>query len=505
VIEFRWGPVFSTVRASTRSEDEGLRRALTFRDPNYNYKPTAATHDGTYCYYGPQGVLTGLLPLAQDLAKFAYVDTVVVGRPETPAYPTVPPDLLAGIDMAEKYAFQRTLIAQVLAAERGLIEAPPRSGKSALMAGVTKMIGESALLLVGERNLMQQTYEAFVEFGLRGVGRLGDGHKDVGARTLIAMHQSAEAVLRRRDFEECRTVFGRGLLFVDEAHTFGAAAKWVEVVCACPARRRYGFSGTMFQERRKEHMLARFDPTDYALVGCFGLPIAKVPPEFLRDIGVLTKTYYYMLDVPVAKQPDSINWREIEPAGIVDCEPRNWMIARLVAGLVRDGRRPLALVRRVDHGEKILRMVRQLGVVTAFVSGEGTTTIDGHGDLRRAPGREVIDTFREGGMACLIGSSILDQAIDLPIADALIVGAGIKKPTRVAQRAYRPQTAKDGKKDALVFDFADRHQKVLRKHALARQKEYEAQGMLPGVVWPDRWLSVPTATVASTQSEWRTS
>jgi len=65
--------------------------------------------------------------------------------------------------------------------------------------------------------------------------------------------------------------------------------------------------------------------------------------------------------------------------------------------------------------------------------------------------------------------------VELPSADALVYARGEKAEVTLTQNAYRVCTATPGKKQAIIVDFADRHNKKLMNHSLERLGIYYAE------------------------------
>ena len=56
--------------------------------------------------------------------------------------------------------------------------------------------------------------------------------------------------------------------------------------------------------------------------------------------------------------------------------------------------------------------------------------------------------------------------------DALVYARGEKAEVSLTQNAYRVCTAVEGKSDAIIVDFADRHNSKLMKHSHTRLDVY---------------------------------
>ncbi|SPF56496.1 conserved hypothetical protein [Candidatus Desulfosporosinus infrequens] len=106
--------------------------------------------------------------------------------------------------------------------------------------------------------------------------------------------------------------------------------------------------------------------------------------------------------------------------------------------LVKSGRKVLIFVTRIDHGEVLQKM------------GGGEFLYSLH------PKRdELIDSFKDGNIKCLISTSVLNEGFDLPIIDAVILAGPVKSIIMTLQRIGRALRPYPNKSDAIIVDFAD--------------------------------------------------
>ncbi len=94
-------------------------------------------------------------------------------------------------------------------------------------------------------------------------------------------------------------------------------------------------------------------------------------------------------------------------------------------------------------------------------------------NVRRHKQQQIIDSYLgRQEVRILIGTSLLGEGVDLPAADALVYARGEKAEVTLTQAVYRVGTAHEGKRSAIVVDFADRHHRHLRDHSLERLRLY---------------------------------
>jgi superfamily II DNA or RNA helicase len=100
----------------------------------------------------------------------------------------------------------------------------------------------------------------------------------------------------------------------------------------------------------------------------------------------------------------------------------------------------------------------------AYITGEDTAK-------RR---KRILELFRQRKIDVLIGNKILDEGIDLPLMETLILASGGKAEHRQIQRIGRVMRTHEGKERATVFDFMDGGY-YLSKHSEGRLLAYEME------------------------------
>ena len=89
----------------------------------------------------------------------------------------------------------------------------------------------------------------------------------------------------------------------------------------------------------------------------------------------------------------------------------------------------------------------------------------------------MLDRMRERKLMCIIGTTLLDEGIDIPSAGAGIFAGAGKSSTRALQRVgrfIRVDPNDPDKKCAYIEEFYD-HCRWLNHHAQARRRIYETE------------------------------
>jgi superfamily II DNA or RNA helicase len=112
---------------------------------------------------------------------------------------------------------------------------------------------------------------------------------------------------------------------------------------------------------------------------------------------------------------------------------------------------------------------------------------------RKRLGR-ILESFEQGQeVKILIGTSLLGEGVDLPTTDALVYAKGEKAEVTLTQNMFRVATAVSGKKNAILVDFSDRHNKHLLRHSEERLRVYYEESIFSVTVLQDtksfeKWL-----------------
>lgn len=351
--------------------------------------------------------------------------------------------------------YQLEAVRRALDEGRGVLDMPPRSGKTRTGIEIHRCISLPTIWVAPTTNIVKQTVRAFEElFGANYACHLVGGKKwrDVVAHRVVICTAATARDLPPEFFAT------RDMLFIDEFH-HAAAKTYHELVAKCPnIYYRFGMTGTFFRSG-----------TDVlAMHGVLSKTIYKVTAEELVKRGYLVPTdvCYLPVDGPKAKGGPTFQ-TGCGKYGIYQHEHRTNLAIWAAQVLVHYGRKVLVLVGTKEQGRNILEgLEHTLPTVSGrrFQSVEFVST-DRRADLCQA----IIDSFVQTDTTkVLIGTSMVGEGTDLPTTDACVYCPGQKAEVPLIQAAYRVCTAMEGKTRSIFVDFSDRHHRTLMEHSLER-------------------------------------
>lgn len=405
--------------------------------------------DGWTSLISPRGEFgTGLLPHVERALELrlgatrTYNDRRPSPTSQTPYTAAKAPSL---------YAFQTAAAdAWVAAGGRGVIDLPPRSGKTHVAIEITRRVGLPTLIVVPRKVLVTQTVARFAEWFPPGsvMGVTGGRPSAKVQRKLnqaliwIATPQTAAG---RKDATGTRTgmqgIETRQLLIIDEFHHAAAPTYRAISLAARSAYYRLGLTGTHF----------RADGRDMLMHSVLSRSVYSRSITEMVALGRLVPARVAMVRVPGYIHVSS--GERMYTATVTECRERNAIIVNAVRELAAAGKRVLVLVKEVAHARRLAELL------------PGALQVDGSDSKQVRPALDALEARR---VPAVIGTSVIGEGVDVPAADALVYAAGGKSKVKVVQDFFRVLTASEGKACGLVVDLADNHNERLVKSAAKR-------------------------------------
>jgi len=327
----------------------------------------------------------------------------------------------------------------------GVIDAPPRSGKTLMAGRAIDALAQPTVYIAPSVQIVRQTYEVFCShFGEDFVARLdGDAlPSQRDATKMIVVATTPSALKQPADWWATRT-----MLILDEFHHAAAESYHRINELAVNAYYRLCFTGTHF----------RSGDDALAMQAVCAQVLHQIPINYLVTNGYLAAPRIVHLP---SRSPNlgPISWDEAYQQGIVECDERNEVIAKVATALANNGIPTIVLTKRRQHADLLGDRIPESVVVKG---GEGALT------------SHAVRAFVDGRGYVLVGTTVLGEGVDVPRAAALIYAGAGDASVQMMQSYFRPLTAREGKSVGLIYDFEDRHHGTLRRHSLARKNFIE--------------------------------
>lgn len=237
-------------------------------------------------------------------------------------------------------------------------------------------------------------------------------------------------------------------LMIDEFH-HSAAKSYQKLNAWCSeAYYRYGFTGTFL----------RTDGSDMTMHGVLSNVIFKKSASELIEEGFLVRPYITIYRHSLPKM--QLSYVQAYDYIVKDQE-FNELIAKIARKKIKERKQTLILVRRIEHGETLKKLIPN----AYYLSGKDSA------ELRKSIKKKFIDKK----IRCLIATNIFGEGQDIPSIDVLINARCEKTSIQTTQGCGRALRKGPGKEKAEIFDFLITGQKHLQAHSIERIMTYKKE------------------------------
>jgi superfamily II DNA or RNA helicase len=366
----------------------------------------------------------------------------------------------------------------MIKSDTGVLAATTAFGKTVVAAWLISQRRVNTLILVHRQQLLEQWIErlsSFLGVPTKEIGRLGGGQKKLTGALDVALIQS----LVRKEMVDDR-VADYGNLIVDECHHISARS-FELVVRRAKAKFVTGLSATV--SRKDGHhpiIFMQCGPVRHrvnARTQAAGRPfrhhVLVRPTGFRADVASDSDARAEFHQLYEALQND---------------DKRNHMICADVVSAVNQGRSPLVLTERIEHLQRLAQLLSPAIPNLILLQGGQTKK-----ELVAALAR-LAEIPRTAGRAVLATGKYIGEGFDDPRLDTLFLTLPISWRGTIAQYVGRLHRLHDGKREALVYDYADLDIPMLARMFDRRCRGYEALSytiLLPGSALPGWPAEVP--------------
>ncbi len=385
---------------------------------------------------------------------------------------------LNGIEFSQH---QRCSIVSCVTHRRGIVKLATNAGKTEVAGGVIKAIGLKTLYVIHLKGLLHQTADRLeLRLGVP-VGRIGDGMDKPQALVDVATMQSIKPTkkgMRKRLAEYNVVIF-------DEAHHLSSNTQQSIARACVNAPFRYAFGGSFPEDEIKRLKIASatdvtllYDLTNQELIntGWSAKPTVHINrihhPDFddskyVIEAGTIPEDFDEDAEESKPETERRVLFHKIDEDLISNNPKVDEIVVTEIEKLFMKGMTVLVLVDRINHGYALGRKLGGKGIKYEFLNGSHDSA------FREAKLRE----FRDGSLPVIIATSILDEGIDVPRVQAVVLAGGGKSSVKVLQRVGRALRRKQGigENVAHIVDFHHTGSRYTAKHAATRLKIYQKE------------------------------
>lgn len=217
------------------------------------------------------------------------------------------------------------------------------------------------------------------------------------------------------------------------------------------------------------------------IIGCSGKVVMHMDPSYYIEKGIIALPIVFRVNnlVNLPDNFDESNWSSLSKIGLMST-PRTIKIAKISKIFRDNGRKSLILISEKDYAFNLGKYFVEQGLTDfgiSFGAGQGYifSHIDSDGEVvyDKVDSLQVLDDLSQGKISTVIGTSHIDEGVDLTSLDCLILASGGKKDRRVIQRVGRVLRKSKTGKYAYIVDFTDEGSRVLSRQSRERLKMYK--------------------------------
>lgn len=374
--------------------------------------------------------------------------------------------------------FQVEAVKKFLSKHRACGQIATGAGKTLIIAGMCTMAKKlhkdlTTLIVVPSSHLLNETSERLKTYGLE-VNRYNvDKREIVPGVVNVTMVQSMINDMDNGKLD----LKSIDMVIVDEAH-HSVAETYFRLVASCiNALGVYGLSGSLFSKPLENYNfrdLHSFTFTESRIAALFGECICNIDYDFLVSQGFLTDCKIYQIETDIASSK-SQNFVKVAPETI-ESEERLDLLSRAILQAMKIGySRFMCYTRVKEAGERFLRKLDSLGVKSILAyGGKQNGYLEGD-EIKFVGNNELFPKFVEGEFKVLIGTTAVEEGVDIPACDCVVFLAGGQSIRQVLQRAGRGFRLSPGKEYALIIDTYDKGHPMTKKHSNERKKICEVR------------------------------
>ena len=351
----------------------------------------------------------------------------------------------------------------VLVYKRGGLNLPPRTGKTIIALNITHTIQQFPVIFTCfSLEIALQTKQKFEKWLNTEVGYIGDGIVNIKPITIVTVQSILSVYDQKYDFavtvkdekqieqkQQVRNLVEQSKVVIcDEYHHY--SCKSADFILSKVKNANYivGLSATPWRNYAPENILLERN---------IGPKIFKKTYTEMIQRGYLLPPHIYVYNIPKVDTTEK-HYQTLYKLCIVENKLRNEIIQKSTKVLTRQGKSVAIIVSQIRHGEILKKMIPNSVLLTGKEKTEQRQNI-----LERLLYKRQL----------VVISTLLDEGVDVPSLDAVIIAAAGKSSINTLQR-MRCLTPYEGKTHGIVIDFNDKNKFLIRQSKI-RIEQYKSE------------------------------
>jgi len=265
--------------------------------------------------------------------------------------------------------------------------------------------------------------------------------------------------------------------FVDEAH-HSKSLSWYTPTLSMPNLiYMIGTSATFLSHYAADGQnIDDFSYEELRTIGAIGPILKKIDGKNLIQADILAKPKVIVFNNKADEYIDESDyeWQTIRKVRL-HSEDRTRLIAKIATFLIKYNRKIIIMMNTLDWGIQIMQYIYELGYgpyVRTCYGGQKYGKINKKGKFEKEY-LDVLNLFDRDRINVLVGSSTLQEGIDLKKVDGVILADVGKSDRGTLQSLGRCLRLSKTGKFAYVIDFNDEEDEILNRHYNERLIKYE--------------------------------
>lgn len=337
------------------------------------------------------------------------------------------------------YPYQEQAVKDLIRKGYGILQSPPRSGKTFMAAATSIKIGLRTLIVAAQMDWLDQFEKEYREttnindleeqLGRKLIGQCKTVEEMRGLDIVLCTYQTFLERWGKERLNAIKRMFGT--VICDEVHD-GAAMGYAKVLAAFHARYRFGLSATPRRKDGRMHIVFKI----------VGPVVAKTEVEAMTP-------RVQVVETPAKPKQQYKTWNGAMNF-LFNHKKRNQLIVAHAVHDIKQGRSILIPTTQVKHAKLLTDMINaKFGEPVAVM-------FAGKMLQRKKQRKELLQMAREGKFKCIVGSrKVVQVGLNIPIMSVLYNVAPISNEPKYEQETKRVCTKMEGKPEPLIKHFID--------------------------------------------------